>query len=166
MNSDSPLADLMARFPHPGRVEWIGVRPAQGTDMEALEQVAVDPAFGLEGDRYRGKSGKRHVTIVQAEHLPVMAGLMRLEELNPAILRRNLLVSGLNMIALKKQRFRIGTALLEGTGPCAPCSKMEMSIGEGFYNIMRGHGGLTARVLEAGMIRLGDAVTFVADSAE
>jgi len=161
MNPESPLADLMARFPHAGRVGWIGVRPERGQAMRAVDEVEADPGFGLSGDRYRGKSGKRHVTLIQAEHLPVMAQLMGWDELDPAVLRRNIVVSGINVIALKKQTFRIGEALLEGTGPCDPCSKMEMSLGEGFYNIMRGHGGLTARVLEAGTIRIGDAVRFV-----
>lgn len=79
----------------------------------------------------------------------------------PAILRRNVIVSGINVIALKGARFRIGESLLLGTGPCEPCSRMEEALGPGGYNAMRGHGGITARVLEAGRINIGDAVTFI-----
>jgi MOSC domain-containing protein YiiM len=98
------------------------------------------------------------VTLVQAEHLPVIARFCGLDTLDPAILRRNIVVSGLNLLALRGVRFRLGTALLEGTGPCAPCSKMERALGPGAYNALRGHGGLTARVLDIGYVTVGDAV--------
>ncbi len=66
------------------------------------------------------------------------------------------MVSGLNLLALKGKRFRIGSVVLEYTGLCHPCSKMETSLGPGGYNAMRGHGGITTRVVEAGDIALGD----------
>jgi MOSC domain-containing protein YiiM len=88
----------------------------------------------------------------------VIAALAGLDAIDAAILRRNVVVSGIPLIALKGRRFHIGGALLEGTGPCDPCSKMEAALGEGAYNAMRGHGGLCARVIEDGLIRLGDAV--------
>ena len=69
-----------------------------------------------------------------------------------------MVVAGLNLAALKEHRVRIGTAILEPTGECHPCSRMEAILGEGGYNAVRGHGGITARVVEAGRVRLGDAV--------
>lgn len=149
---------LMARLPRVGRIEWIGIRPQRDVPMVELADVQLD-ARGLQGDRYDGSSGKRAVTLIQAEHLPVIAALSGHEAIAPSTLRRNLVVSGIPLIALKGQRFRIGNAVLEGTGPCDPCSRMETALGPGGYNAMRGHGGLTARVIESGLIRIGDTVS-------
>ena len=157
--ADSELGRLMATLPRPGRVEWIGVRPARDTPMREVAEVEAGAGGGLSGDRYRGGSGKRGVTLIQAEHLPVIAALSGHASVEASLLRRNLVVSGLPLIALKGRRFRIGDVLLEGTDACDPCSRMEDALGPGGYNAMRGMGGLCARILEGGAIRLGDAVT-------
>ncbi|MEC8184118.1 MAG: MOSC domain-containing protein [SAR324 cluster bacterium] len=67
-------------------------------------------------------------------------------------------VSGINLLSLKHQSFQIGEAVLQTTGICAPCSRMEENLGPGGYNAMRGHGGITAKVLQAGEIQIGDPV--------
>jgi MOSC domain-containing protein YiiM len=155
---DSALAKLMDTLPLAGRLYWIGLRPARDVQMQEVAEAEVAPVTGLIGDRYTGGSGKRSVTLIQAEHLPVIAALSGHPQVAPMILRRNFVVSGLPLIALKDRRFRIGDVLLEGTGECDPCSRMEAALGPGGFNAMRGHGGLTARVIEGGHVRIGDSV--------
>lgn len=147
---------LLASLPQRGRVEWIGVRDKRRVPPATAAVVEAIAGQGLAGDHTRG--GKRQVTLVQAEHLVAVAGLLGRAAIDPAVLRRNLVVSGINLIALKDRRFRIGGVLLEGTGPCHPCSRMEEALGPGGFNAMRGHGGITARVIESGRIAAGDAV--------
>ncbi|HEY0504950.1 MAG TPA: MOSC domain-containing protein [Lysobacter sp.] len=161
--ADSELGQLMATLPRAGRVEWIGLRPRRGVPMAEVGEAFAQAGAGLVGDRYTGGSGKRGVTLIQAEHLPVIAALSAHERVEPATLRRNLVVSGLPLVALKGRRFRVGDVLLEGTDPCDPCSRMEAALGPGGYNAMRGHGGLCARILEGGTIHRGDAVVALAD---
>ncbi|MGN6225537.1 MOSC domain-containing protein [Pseudoxanthomonas sp.] len=158
LSPDSPLAQLMARLPRAGQVEWIGLRPARDVAMVPVQQVEAVTGIGLVGDRYASGSGKRGITLIQAEHLPAIAALAARPDLQPALLRRNVVVSGIPLIALKERRFRIGDVLLEGTDECDPCSRMEDALGPGGYNAMRGHGGLCARILEGGVFRLGDKV--------
>jgi len=155
------LKDLMDTLPQRGEVAWLGLRPGKREPMQTPDRVECQPGQGLLGDRYRGRSG-RDVTLIQAEHLAAVASLLgRSEPLAPALLRRNIVVRGINLLALKGCRFRVGEALLETTGLCHPCSRMEEALGAGGYNAMRGHGGITARVVEGGVARLGDTVAMI-----
>lgn len=155
---DSPLGILMSSLPRAGRVQWIGLRPRRDVEMVAVHEAVAVAGRGLQGDRYAGSSGKRGITLIQAEHLPVIAALADHRDVAAALLRRNVVVSGIPVVALKGRKFRIGEVLLEGTDDCDPCSRMEAALGPGGYNAMRGHGGLCARILEGGQLRVGDAV--------
>ena len=162
----SVIARLLGTLPQVGRVEWIGVRPARRAPLHALDSVEVITDSHLLGDHARPKpGGKRQVTLIQHEHLAAIAGFLGLPApVDPARLRRNLVVSGLNLLALKDRRIRLGeTVTLAITGECHPCSRMEDELGPGGYNALRGHGGLTARIVAGGWIRVGDAVRVVED---
>ncbi|KRB89958.1 MOSC domain-containing protein [Noviherbaspirillum sp. Root189] len=164
------LRELVSRFPRTGTVTGILVRPARRSETRSVKEVLAVAGQGLDGDHVslRGGgngNGKRQVTLIQEEHLPVVAALCGLERVDPGLLRRNLIVSGINRIATRSlfndQPFllRIGTdVVLTITGPCEPCSRMEEVLGPGGYNAMRGHGGLTARIVWGGIVQVGDAV--------
>jgi len=152
------LRELMATLPQTGRIEWIGTRPARNEPMCEHEHIIVERGAGLPGDRYGKKDGKRQVSFIQAEHLVVMGAMLGEEAIAPHRLRRNIVVSGLNLLALKDKEFTIGQARFEYSEPCHPCSRMEDELGPGGYNIMRGHGGILARVIEAGEIYVGAPV--------
>lgn len=150
------MAAMMACFASDGTLTWIGARTERGGPVKSLSETAIVTS-GLSDD-YRETSGKRAVSLIQHEHLAVIAALAGRANLPPEILRRNLVVRGINLLALRKSSFRIGNAVLQGTGLCAPCSKMETALGEGGFTAMRGHGGITASVLEEGTIEIGDPV--------
>ncbi|MXS20560.1 MOSC domain-containing protein [Pseudomonas oryzihabitans] len=153
-----PLKELLAQVPQAGEVHWIGVRPASRAPMVEIEAVEARRDAGLTGDHARPTPrNQRQVTLIQWEHLPVVAALIG-KAVAPADLRRNLAIAGINLFSLKNRRFRIGQAVLETTGWCQPCARLEERLGVGTFQAMRGHGGLTARVLESGIIRLGDRV--------
>ncbi len=149
------LGELQARYAQAGRVEAIWLRPGRREPMISADAVEVTEA-GLTGDRAR--AGKRAVTLIQAEHLPVIAALSGLETVEPELLRRNIVVSGLNLSAFRGRRLRIGDCEIELTVPAHPCSRMEEVLGTGGYTAMRGHGGMCAKVLRPGGIAVGAAV--------
>ncbi len=161
------LRELVAEFPFTGRLDAIILRPGRGEPAMQPQQCQAIEGFGLEGDRTAGGrgGGKRQVTLLQAEHLPVLAALLLRSAVDAADLRRNLVVSGLNLLAARSLfpdqplRLLLGPdVVLEITGPCEPCSKMDDRLGRGAYNAIRGHGGVTARVLRGGELKVGDEV--------
>ena len=173
----STLRELAGQFPRAGQLEAIWLRPARRARAQSVAAVQALPGLGLEGDRaslaaLRPGSplgGKRQVTLIQAEHLPLIAAWAATPALDARELRRNLVISGLNLLAARSLfkdqalHMRIGPeVVLEITGPCEPCSRMEELLGPGGYNAMRGHGGLTARVTAGGTLRVGDAVVCTA----
>lgn len=167
-----PSTQLISQqFPMAGKLEQIWLRPERHAPVIVVPQTEVVLGRGLLGDHRAARkpasnsSGKREVTLIQAEHLPVIAAMMRSPNLNPALLRRNLVVSGLNLLAAQAMFknapvvLRIGQdVVLEITGTCDPCARMEQALGTGGFNAMRGHGGVNARILAGGIIHAGDAV--------
>lgn len=100
-----------------GRVEAIVVR---GSPRDAARTVATTVALagiGLADDRLgqRGEAelSTRQVTLIQVEHLDVIARLARVDVVDPVGLRRNLVISGINLLALKNARLQVGGAVLE-----------------------------------------------------
>jgi MOSC domain-containing protein YiiM len=158
--------DALRKFPRAGRVEWIGLTPAPREALVEFASVVATPGRGLEGDRHAksGRPSRREVTLILREHLEVVGALIG-RPVFPGEVRRNVVVSGIALTALNGCRFRLGEVLLEGTGPCDPCSRMEEALGEGGQTAMRGHGGLCAVVVEGGTFHVGDAVTFVVASS-
>jgi MOSC domain-containing protein YiiM len=144
-------------MPQQGVVAWIGVRPQRRMPLIGVGEVEACTDLGLAGDRYAG-DGRRQVTLIQAEHLAAAAAILGREQVDPGLLRRNVVVGGINLYALRDAQFRVGAVLLEGMGICAPCSRMKEALGPGGFNAMRGHGGITARVIEPGVMRLGETV--------
>jgi MOSC domain-containing protein YiiM len=142
-------------------VEWIGISPGNRQPIEPRDEVTVAVGTGVDGDYHAKKKpgGERQVTLIQAEHFAWIAANTGRDSVNPHLFRRNIVVRGIELTSLIGRRFRIGEALLEGTGPCTPCSRMDENLGQGGRLAMKGLGGMTAKVIEPGRIRVGDAVT-------
>lgn len=160
MSGANPLAELRSTLPQEGRVEAILTAPARKAPLAYHDTDTLGVGTGLSTDHHskRRPGGKRQVTLIQAEHLPAIAALSGHADLDPALLRRNLVVSGIPLTALRGRQFRVGDAILEGTVLCHPCSRMEALLGPGGFNAIRGMGGLCARVLQGGRVEPGAVV--------
>jgi len=136
VNVGLEMKELLQTMPQVGVVQWIGVRPARREPIQVLDSIEVNE-HGLAGDRYNGPAdGDRMVTLIQQEHISAVASILSRESVDPALLRRNIVVSGINLQALKKNEIQIGTSILFVTGNCPPCSRMEENLGAGGYNAM------------------------------
>ena len=166
MKRPNPLdrysADLLE-----GSVQWIGVRPARKADLNSVTAVEAVAGLGLTGDHRMTKTpgSGRQVTLISQEFIDQIEHFTGHDKIEPGTLRRNIVVSGVNLNALRRQRFYVGDALFEATQLCHPCARMEAALGKGGVAAMIGHGGLCARIIEGGDIRIGDSVR-VDNSAE
>lgn len=159
LSSGSPLAALVRAPVRPGIVRWIGLRPSRRAALVAVDAAELSVEEGLVGDHYQSRGRRtRQVTLIQSEDLAAIASFLGLTHVVPAQLRRNVVVSGLNLLGLPGTLLRLGEAVVEVTGPCHPCSRMEETFGVGGYNAARSHGGITARVVQGGKLSVGDAV--------
>ncbi len=166
MTSTRALVDTVVAA---GTVTAIVVRPGRRDPAHTLDHTRALVGRGLADDRHAARSrprSPRQVTLLQAEHLPVIAALAGADHVDPVDLRRNLVVAGLNLLSAKERRLQVGDAVLEVTGPCHPCSRMEEALGPGGFQAMRGHGGMNARVVVAGDIAVGDRVAVLARDDE
>ncbi|MDA8587216.1 MOSC domain-containing protein [Rhodobacteraceae bacterium] len=152
----SAMAEMIARYTAPGRIDAIYLRPERRLDPVLVSSAEIIDT-GLDGDH--GRAGKRAVTLIQAEHIPAIRALSQNPIVDPGILRRNIVVSGINLAALRNRQVKIGSAIVEFTVPCHPCSRMEELLGHGGYSAMRGHGGFCAGVITGGAIAVGDVIT-------
>ncbi|WP_347331058.1 MOSC domain-containing protein [Marinimicrobium locisalis] len=151
-----------------GRLEWIGLRSERrGTVLVAETALAVE-GQGLEGDHRMSKTpgSARQVTLISREFIEAICRHTGHSSIDPALLRRNLVISGMNMNLLRHQRLRIGEAVLETTALCHPCSRMNEALGPGGAAAMFGYGGLCARIIQSGPLAVGDPVVRLAVSAD
>jgi len=147
-----------------GELTWIGLRPARKEALMVVDSVQAVAELGLVGDHRMDKTpgSGRQVTLISEEYLGQIAHFLpsnapELSDLALA-LRRNLVIKGVNLTALRYQRFSIGGAVFEAGALCHPCVRMERALGEGAIAAIMGHGGLCLKVVQSGKIAVGDAV--------
>lgn len=144
----------------PATVLALHVAPRRGAPPEPRAQVELRAGEGVVGDRHFRKgarpSRRRALTLVAAEDLEALA--REGWALAPGATRRQVLVRGVDLASLVGRRFRLGTALVEGTGPCTPCAHLEALTQPGLEQALAGRAGITARILEGGDVAVGDAL--------
>ena len=141
-------------------IEWIGVRPRRREPLMAVTEAEAVADLGLRGDHRMTKTpgSGRQVTFISREFVTRIEQHLGKNGLDPAVLRRNIVVSGINLNALRRQQFWFGEALFEATQLCHPCARMEAELGPGGVVAMMGYGGLCAKVLQTGQIAIGDSL--------
>jgi MOSC domain-containing protein YiiM len=153
-----------------GQVEAIHIATGAGAPMQSMSEIDAVAGVGLAGDRYFAgvgfysarptDPGAREVTLFEAEVLERLSSEHGIV-LGVADHRRNLTTRGVRLGGLLGHRFRVGGVLLEGVKDCPPCEHLEQLVGKPVLQPLVRSGGLRARVLESGTIRLGDVIEAV-----
>lgn len=164
MNSQARLLDKLCANIVPGKLEWIGLRSERRGEVIVVEQAEAVVDLGLMGDHRMKKTpgSARQVTLISSEYIEAICRHTGHSSINPRLLRRNLMISGMNMNLLRYQKLQIGEVIIETNALCHPCSRMDEALGEGGTAAMFGYGGLCAKVIQGGVMRVGDAVVRLA----
>ena len=164
---DAEIVDLVTS---PGHSYWFHSKdPAAGVGPHPTlthDEVEVVAGRGIVGDRFFGRVSKLSaaVSFVAAEAVDEVARELGLSPgaLDPVLMRRNVVTRGIDLNALRRERFalRQGDAVLEfgAAGETSPCAWMDRALAPGARDLLRGRGGLRASPLTSGVLRVGPAV--------
>jgi MOSC domain-containing protein YiiM len=126
--------------------------------MQAVESIEAVAGLGFSGCAHARPNSGRQVLLVDRETLDAM-------QLHPGIVRENITTEGLNVNGLAMgEQLRIGPVLLQVSAVCTPCDQLE-KVRPGLRREMYGRRGMLCRVLEGGVIRVGEAIRRAASAA-
>ncbi len=132
-------------------IENLFIAAARRRPMQPVDEVMAIKEKGLEGCVHGRPRSKRQVLLVEAETLAEF-------RLEPGIIRENITTAGLRHNELRAgERLLIGEAMLQVTGPCDPCERMD-EIRTGLKRALGGRRGILCRVVQPGVIRLGASI--------
>jgi MOSC domain-containing protein YiiM len=154
-----------------GEVVAIHIASAAGVPMQGLASAEAVVGEGLVGDRYRDNigfysstptdPGARELTLIEEESLAAVlreTGVV----LGPEEHRRNITTRAVALEPLLGKRFRIGEVVCEAVRNCPPCKHLEEITGKKVMKPLVHRGGVRARIVEGGWIRVGDPVQEIA----
>jgi len=125
-------------------------------DVPNVECVA---GRGLRGDRYfdHRENYKGQATFFSAEVFEKLCMHFGIKDKPAGVLRRNVIVSGIDLLSLIGREFEIQGIRFRGTEHCAPCEWMETAFAPGAKEFLRENAGLRAKILTDGTVAVGEA---------
>jgi MOSC domain-containing protein YiiM len=142
-------------------VVHIFVASKRGAPMSAEQSVEALTDGGLMGDRYSEAKNRRspdyQVTFIEMENIEAFTQTTGLP-LTPEMPRRNIITRGIRLNGLCNKRFRVGYTRFEGLALCEPCNLFAGRTHPEVLKFFVGKGGLRARIVSGGVIRVGDPI--------
>jgi MOSC domain-containing protein YiiM len=153
-------------FISPGH-NFVGHHGQPPGDFPLVEVPNVEcvAGHGLRGDRYFDfrEDYKGQVTFFSAEVFEKLCAHFRIKDKPPGVLRRNVIVSGVDLLSLIGREFEIQGVRFRGTQHCAPCEWMNVAFAPGAEQFLKDNAGLRAKILTDGTITVGDAQLVLAE---
>jgi MOSC domain-containing protein YiiM len=142
-------------------------QPPDDFPLVAATSIECIAGHGIRGDRffdYRDDY-KGQITLFSQEVFDELAHAFGLTNKSPGVLRRNVIVSGVELKDLIGSDFELQGVQFRGTAHCAPCYWMDTAVAPGAEKFLAGRGGLRARILTDGRISVGVAQLKILQSA-
>ena len=124
-----------------------------------VPQIECVAGHGIRGDRFYDyrDNYKGQITFFSFEVFERLAQHFGMTDKSAGVVRRNIVVSGVELNDLIGEEFSIQGVRLRGTAHCKPCYWMDQAIAPGTEKFLEGNGGLRAQILSDGVIAVGDA---------
>lgn len=134
-------------------------RAAGDFPLVEVEQIECVAGRGIRGDRFYDYRDdyKGQITFFSHEVFETLTAHFALKDMSAGALRRNVIVSGVNLNDLIGEEFSVQGVRLRGTAHCKPCYWMDQAVAAGAEKFLQGKGGLRAQILSDGVIAVGDA---------
>jgi MOSC domain-containing protein YiiM len=133
----------------------------KGAPAIALQSANFVPNVGMEGDYRSRKNRGRQITLIEEEALEAVANVLGIDIPSGAS-RRQIVVRGMKLNDTYGKKLRVGPLLILVHDRCDPCSNMEKTIGAGACAALEGRGGICGKVIEGGVLKVGDEVVLAA----
>ena len=127
------------------------IEECSSLELVAGRGIVNDRFFDYEPD-YKGQ-----ITFFDWAVYEKVVSEFNLEDLEPTVFRRNVLIEGLDLNSLIGKRLTINGMEFTGSCECSPCFWMDEAISEGAEKFLKGRGGLRARIVSGGSLVAGDA---------
>ncbi len=120
------------------------------------KEVRCVAGFGIEGDRFfNHKTGYQgQITFFALEVFEEICRQLGVTDKHPGLTRRNVITTGLDLNALIGAEFTVQGIRFQGVEECRPCYWMNQVIAPGAEAALQKRGGLRARILTSGPLRV------------
>lgn len=131
-------------------------QPAGSNEIIEVNSIHCLAGRGIEGDRFCDykKDYKGQITFFALEVYESLIVECHVCGVAPSVFRRNVITRGVDLNSLIGRVFQIQNVRFEGTAECSPCHWMNEAFHPEAEARLRGRGGLRARILNDGWIKL------------
>jgi len=131
-------------------------QPAGDSPTLEVAEVECVAGQGLVGDRFFAykENYQGQITFLAAEVFAEVCQKLGVVDKSPGVMRRNVVTEGVDLNTLIGQEFTVQGVTFAGVGECSPCHWMDDAIAPGAEAGLQGRGGLRARILTSGKLRV------------
>ncbi len=131
-------------------------QPAGEAVVESVAEAVLVAGMGIEGDRFYGhkENYKGQITFFAREVYERLCTEFKVTDREPSVFRRNVITEGMDLNSLIGREFTVQGIRFAGVCECTPCYWMEQAFHPGAEASLQGHGGLRARILTSGTLRV------------
>ena len=155
MHQNSTKVELHSIFSSPAHNYFTRKKFEMGTAItQEHTSITLAQERGIQDDRF--EFSKYPITFFSLEVAQEVCKTLEIE-CDLKLFRRNIIISGVHLNSLIGKRFSIGDVVFEGLAHCNPCPWMNVAMKKGAYSLMKGRGGLRAKVINGGILSCGEA---------